>query len=51
MKKATLGEFLSSPKMMMDYRGVWQDGSAGVSFLTGTHVGSELKKYFLIFFN
>ena len=51
MKKATLAEFLSSPKMMMEYRGVWQDGSAGVSFLTGTHVGSELKNisYFLNF--
>jgi len=39
LKNVTLEEYLADFPLMMENRGIWQDGQAGVSWLTGTHIG------------
>ena len=39
MRNQTLSEYLNDPVSMLETRDVWQDGQAGVSWLTGTHIG------------
>ena len=39
MKNAKIDDFVNNKTLLMAYRGVWQDGSAGVSYLSGTHIG------------
>ena len=39
LKKVTLEEYLADFALMMEARGIWQDGQAAVSWLTGTHIG------------
>ena len=44
IRSLTIEEFLDNHKSMMENRGCWQDGQAGVSWLTGTHVGNWVAK-------
>ncbi len=40
IRTLSLSEYLKNPKEMLNTRGVWQDGQAAVSWLTGTHLGN-----------
>ena len=37
----TIDQFLDNIDLMMEIRGIWQDGQASVSWLTGTHIGDS----------
>ncbi|CAG5113370.1 Oidioi.mRNA.OKI2018_I69.chr2.g7481.t1.cds [Oikopleura dioica] len=39
-----MDEFLEDKSSMMEFRGCWQDGQAGVSWLTGTHIADWVHK-------
>jgi hypothetical protein len=39
-RNQTIQEFLHDPETMIRLRDVWQDGQAGISWLTGTHIAS-----------
>ena len=40
IKSATLAQFLKDPGFLLEERGIWQDGQAAVSWLTGTHIAN-----------
>ena len=47
-QQSSLGDFLAEPRLMKKYRGCWQDGQAGVAWLSGRqraawiqHVGDD----------
>lgn len=40
LQSASLSAFLSDPQFLLEERGIWQDGQAAVSWLTGTHLAS-----------
>lgn len=44
IKEQSLDEFLEDKASMMEFRGCWQDGQAGVSWLTGTHIAEWVRK-------
>ncbi|CBY42038.1 unnamed protein product [Oikopleura dioica] len=44
IKEQSLDEFLDDKASMMEFRGCWQDGQAGVSWLTGTHIAEWVRK-------
>jgi hypothetical protein len=39
-RNQTIAEFLQDPETMIRLRDIWQDGQAGISWLTGTHIAS-----------
>ena len=41
LQGVTIEDFLNNHKLMMEIRGIWQDGQASVSWLTGTHIGDS----------
>ena len=44
IKEQSFDQFLEDKSSMMEFRGCWQDGQAGVSWLTGTHIAEWVKK-------
>ena len=44
IRSLNINEFFANHTSMMENRGCWQDGQAGVSWLTGTHVGKWVTK-------
>lgn len=40
MRSSTLSQFLSDPAFLLEERGIWQDGQAAVSWITGTHIAN-----------
>lgn len=43
IRNESLWEYLHDPRTMLETRDVWQDGQAGVSWLTGTHIGNWVR--------
>jgi len=37
----TIDQFLENIDLMMEIRGIWQDGQASVSWLAGKHIGDS----------
>lgn len=40
IRAATLSRFLSDPEFLLEERGIWQDGQASVSWITGSHIAA-----------
>ena len=45
LKEVTIEEYLANFPLMMEIRGIWQDGQGSVSWLTGTHIGNSWVKH------
>lgn len=44
IRRLTLDEYFTDYKEMLDTRGVWQDGEAGMSWIAGTHIAQWVAK-------
>jgi hypothetical protein len=42
LQNISMAEFFNDRHLLLQYRAIWQDGQAAVSWLTGTHIAADL---------